>query len=172
VKYDFTKVKVLVVECSPAVFELLRDILSIFGVKPENTVAANTNEEAFDQFCRHNNDFVIIDWLRDPSHGIKLTHTIRNDKMTPNRFVPILMIAGSGHEKRVLRARDAGISEYLVKPFSAGALAERITRLIESPRQFVVAESFTGPDRRGTQQKEYTGVERRAGMEKLAVGRT
>jgi DNA-binding response OmpR family regulator len=168
-KYDFTKVKVLIVECSPSVFELLRDILSIFGVKPENTVVANSNEEAFDKFCSHNNDFVIIDWLRDPSHGIKLTHAIRNDKMTPNRFVPILMIAGSGHEKRVLRARDAGISEYLVKPFSAGDLAERITRLIENQRQFVVAESFTGPDRRGTHQKIYIGVERRTGTEKIAV---
>lgn len=158
--YNFTKVKVLVVECSPSMYDLLKDILGVFGVKDQNIETAHTDVEAFEKFCRANHDLVIIDWLRNPDHGVLLTQRIRADKTSPNRYVPILMMAGSGHEKRVLKSRDAGISEYLVKPFSAGSLADRITRLIENPRQFVVSDSYTGPDRRNL-QNEYKGEERR-----------
>ena len=79
---------------------------------------------------------------------------------TPNRFVPIIMTAGTGHLDNVIRARNAGISEYLVKPFSAGALADRITRVIESPREFVISDNYIGPDRR-IKQRVYVGEDRR-----------
>lgn len=71
------------------------------------------------------------------------------------------MTAGSGHVSRVLRSRDAGISEYLIKPFAANALAVRIERVIENPRKFVVSDSYTGPDRR-IREVPYEGEERRA----------
>ena len=158
--YDFRRIKVLVVDCQPSIFELLKGILNAFTVQPKNIFPAFTAEEAYDKFCMINHHLIIVDWLEDPNGTVDLTRLIRTHKRSPNPFVPIIMTAGSAHEKRVLRARDAGISEYLVKPFTAGALAERITRVVEDQKKFVVSDHYTGPDRR-VSTEEYTGVERR-----------
>jgi DNA-binding response OmpR family regulator len=161
VTYNFKKVKVMVVESSPPMFELVKGVLSLFTVPDTNISSAYSIEEAFQKFCDMQHDILIVDWLQNPDRGIKLTHKIRNDKGTPNRFVPIIMTAGSSHLQKVIRARDVGVSEYLVKPFTAKALAERITRVIESPRLFVSSETYTGPDRRRKTTEEYKGPERR-----------
>jgi DNA-binding response OmpR family regulator len=158
--YNFKKVKVLVVECSQPMFELIKDVLGVFTVPEANISSAYTSAEAYENFQKINHDLLILDWLQSADNGIGLTHRVRTEKGSPNHFVPIIMTAGSSHEKKVVKARDAGVSEYLVKPFSAGSLAERITRVIEKPRQFVVSDAFTGPDRR-TKTKGYTGAERR-----------
>lgn len=158
--YDFRQVKVLVVESSIPMFKLVKDVLSLFGVPDGNIYASYTIEDAFMNFKRHKHDLIIVDWLQNPDRGIQLTKVVRTDKTTPNAFVPVIMTAGSGHLQRVVRARDAGISEYLVKPFSAKSLAERITRVIEKPRMFVVAENYVGPERR-TKITEFMGPERR-----------
>ena len=162
--YNFSRVKVLIVECSAPMQELLKDVLGVFTIPPKNIHACLNEEEAWRMFCAANYDLLIVDWMQSPDHGIHLTRRIRSDKTSPNNFVPIIMTAGSGHEKRVLRARDAGVSEYLVKPFSAGSLADRITRVIENPRQFVICDAYVGPDRRVGLANNYTGPERRESL--------
>src|SRR4051812_1383614 len=122
--YNFKKVKVLVVECSPAMFQLIKDVLGVFTVPAANISSAYTTEEAFQSFQKINHDLLILDWLQNADQGVSLTHRIRTEKTSPNHFVPIIMTAGSSHEKKVVKARDVGVSEYLVKPFSAGSLAE------------------------------------------------
>lgn len=143
--------------------ELLKGVLGVFTIPPKNIFACTTSADGWHKFCTVQPDLVIVDWMQNPDHGIHLTHQIRTDKGSPNHFVPIIMTAGSGHQNKVVRARDAGVSEYLVKPFSAGALADRITRVIEKPRQFVVSDTYTGPDRRVGLSDKYTGPERREG---------
>lgn len=160
--YDFKSVRVLVVESSVPMFKLVKGVLNLFGVPESSIYAAYTIEEGF-QVCRDiKPDLIIVDWLQNPDRGIQLTRKIRVDKGSPNPYVPIIMTAGSGHLNRVLRARDAGISEYLVKPFSAKSLAERITRVIEKPRDFVVCDTYIGPDRR-VRDVEFEGEDRREG---------
>ena len=158
--YNFKDVKVLVVESSVPMFQLVKGVLNLLTVPEKNIYASYTVEDAFSAFCTMNHDLIIVDWLQNPDRGIQLTKIMRTDKGTPNPFVPIIMTAGSGHLSRVIRARDAGISEYLVKPFSAKSLAERIVRVIEKQRQFVVCDSYVGPDRR-VRSEGYEGPERR-----------
>ena len=158
--YDFRNTTVLVVESSPPVFEILRDVLGLFTVPQKNIFSAYTMDEGFRKFCADNHDLVIVDWMENPNTGIRLTHQIRTNKESPNRYVPILMTAGSGHANKVVRARDVGISGYLVKPFSAKKLAEKIERIIEHPRPFIVHSSFFGPDRR-IKQVPFEGPDRR-----------
>ncbi|MDX1922463.1 MAG: response regulator [Alphaproteobacteria bacterium] len=146
--YNFSKVSVLVVESSREMFNLFKGVLKMLEVPDRNLHAAYSPEEAIERFTKINHDLIITDWLQNPDRGIILTKSIRMNAKTGNRFVPIIMTAGSGHKNRVIRARDAGISEYLVKPFSADGLATRITRVIEKPRPFVVSENYVGPDRR------------------------
>ena len=165
--YNFKQVKVLVVESSVPMFKLVKGVLNMFGVPEGNVYAAYTVEEAFSVFRTQKHDLIIADWLQNPDRGIALTKMIRTHQHTPNAYVPIIMTAGSGHLQRVLRARDAGISEYLVKPFSAKSLADRISRVIEKPRMFVVCETYTGHDRR-SRSEGYTGPERRSDTAKLS----
>lgn len=158
--YNFKHVKILIVESSPELFELLRGVLSMFTVPDVNIYGAYSVEEGFALYTKDQFDMVIIDWMQTPDRGIELTKKIRTDSKSPNPFVPIIMTAGSGHKNRVLRARDAGVSEYLVKPFTAKTLARKIERIIEHPRPFVVCETYIGPDRRvGT--GGYDGPDRR-----------
>ena len=158
--YDFKSIKVLVVESSPHVLALLEDVLTIFTIPRNNISSAGTTEEGFKKFCAENHDLIIVDWIEDPTSGIQLTHKIRAEKESPNPYAPVLMTAGSGHENKVIKARDMGVTGYLVKPFQARELAQKIEIIIEKPRPFIVHASFIGPDRRVI-KKPYTNIERR-----------
>ena len=65
--------------------------------------------------------------------------------------------------RRVIAARDFGITEFLSKPVSAKALHARLVALVERPRPFVrVGRDYFGPDRRRAANESYSGAERRA----------
>jgi len=161
VTYNFNKVQILVIECSSSMLQLLKSVLCKLNVPVENIAEAYTTEEAFINFCASEYDLIITDWLENPDTGIEITKRIRREVKSPNPAIPIIMTAGSAHVKKVLKARDAGISDYLVKPFSANALVNTLERVIEDKRQFVIADSYVGPDRRRNLNPEYDGPERR-----------
>ncbi len=95
-----------------------------------------------------------------PLTGIELTKRIRTSPDSTNVFVPIIMITAFREREHVFKARDAGVTEYVVKPVSPKSLFSRIDAVIERPRQFVRVGEFFGPDRR-RQNKGYSGDERR-----------
>jgi DNA-binding response OmpR family regulator len=70
------------------------------------------------------------------------------------------MLTGHGEPERVIEARDAGVSEFLVKPFTTKSLYQRIVHLIERPRQFVRSGEYFGPDRR-RRVEDFAGEDRR-----------
>jgi DNA-binding response OmpR family regulator len=61
---------------------------------------------------------------------------------------------------RVLRSRDAGITEFLAKPFTPATLYSRIVSVIEDQRPFVRCDGFFGPDRRRS-DRPFPGLDRR-----------
>ena len=158
--YKFENITVLVVEGSPAMFELTRSVLNTFGV--EKIEHANGYEEGFHAFQNTNTYLIITDWLSEPLTGLELTKRIRSDPTSPNPFVPIILMSGYSVKTRVLMARDSGITSFLTKPFTAKMLYKRIEELIEFPRQFVKNEHYFGPDRRRIRENEYSGPERRS----------
>jgi two-component system chemotaxis response regulator CheY len=158
--YNFSNVNVLVVESTPEMFKLFKTVLSMLDVPEANIDSAYSAEEGFEKFTNKNHDIVITDWLDNPDKGIELLKTIRTHEKSPNVFVPVIMTAGSSHFTRVVRSRDAGVSEYLVKPFAANSLATRLTRVIEKPRDFVVSDAYTGPERR-IRNVDFEGEDRR-----------
>lgn len=166
--YDFSRVITLVVETTPEMYRLLRDVLVILGASEANIYSAYSCEEAFDEFCLKRPDLVITDWLASPDKGIELTKLIRTNKKSFNHFTPIIMTAGSSHYSRVIKSRDAGVNEYLVKPFSAQELARRIARVIEKPRPYVISPSYTGPDRR-IRAVSFEGEDRRKETQKVEM---
>jgi two-component system, chemotaxis family, chemotaxis protein CheY len=153
--YNFEKTKILIVEDNQPMLDLAKSILLTFGVG--TVFLAKNGNEGFEIFCDENPDLVIADWMMKPVDGISLTRRIRNDQMSPNKFVPVILMTGFSEKRRVIQARDAGVTEFLVKPFNARDLYRRMMQVIERPRQFVRSEDFFGPDRRRKATKEFVG---------------
>ena len=93
-------------------------------------------------------DFLITEWNIDSSESNGVIKRIRRDPLSPNPTLPIIMLTGRAEHSDVLNARDLGINEYVVKPFSAKSIYARLERLVEMPRDFVVSPNFIGPERR------------------------
>lgn len=159
--YDFSDVSVLIVEDNQPMVDLLKSLLETYGFTKIYT--AKDGEEGFEKYCKEAPEIVIADWMMKPIDGISLTRRIRNDSMSPNPFVPVILMTGFSEKRRVMQARDAGVTEFLVKPFNARDLYRRIAQIIEKPRQFVRSEDFFGPDRRRKRDDEYEGPKRREG---------
>ena len=58
------------------------------------------------------------------------------------------MVSGAADQFVVEQARDTGVSEFMAKPFSARSVADRILAVVNTPRPFVLAPGYFGPDRR------------------------
>ncbi len=157
--YNLQDIKILLVEDNRSMLELVKTVLQSFGVGQVYT--ALNGDSGFNEFRRHNPDLVITDWLMTPCDGLELSHRIRNDPASPNKFVPIILMTGFSAECRVISARDEGITEFLVKPFNTRDLYRRLYKIIEAPRQFVESEEFFGPDRRRRHKEDYSGPPRR-----------
>lgn len=156
---NFEKLSVLVVEDTLPMLRLMVAVLSTLGVK--NIHSATNGQRGFDVFCKEAPDIVISDWHMDPMDGIELTKLIRRDPASPNRLAPIILVTGFSAVGRVGIARDAGITEFMVKPFSANDLAKRLAYVINKPRDFIDAPVYFGPDRRRRKNPDYPGPYRR-----------
>ena len=157
--FDFKKLTILVVEDTAPMRKLITSVLETLGVG--RIYSADNGERGFDMFKRENPDIVIADWHMAPMSGIELTREIRSNMMSPNRMVPIVLVTGYSALNRVSEARDAGVTEFLVKPFSANDLAKRIAYVINKPRDFIDCKTYFGPDRRRRNSPDYRGPFRR-----------
>lgn len=160
--FKFDKLSMLVVEDTQPMQKLLVSVLEALGIKNVETKA--NGEDAFHAFVQRNHDIVLSDWSMDPIDGIALTRMLRKHDMSPNKLVPVILITGYSAWSRVEEARDAGVTEFLVKPFTAHDIARRITHVINRPRDFIETQDFFGPDRRrhsASNETSYRGPLRR-----------
>jgi CheY-like chemotaxis protein len=78
----------------------------------------------------------------------ELIKWIRREQPEPIRMMPILVIAGHAETGFVSSARDAGANLILRKPISPKAIFDRLVWLTQTPRAYVEADQYSGPDRR------------------------
>ncbi|HEY4774117.1 MAG TPA: response regulator [Xanthobacteraceae bacterium] len=159
VRIDFNKLRFLVVDDNAHMRRILRTLLHGFGVR--EVYEAEDGAAGLEAFSHYIPDIVIVDWVMPIFDGLELAQMIRQPDANTNPYVPIIMITGHTEKKRVLAARDAGITEILVKPISAKALYQRIVNVILNPRPFVRTKNYFGPDRRRSLNPNYVGGERR-----------
>ncbi len=93
-------------------------------------------------------DIIFSDLVMAQVDGLLFLRWIRTSKDAPDRFVPFVMVSGAADREVVEAARDAGLTEFLAKPFSAKSLSDRVLEVIKNPRQYVLAPGYFGPDRR------------------------
>ena len=86
--------------------------------------------------------------------GLELTQMIRQPGANANPYVPIIMLTGHSEKKRVIAARDAGVTEFLAKPISAKALYQRILNVVANPRPFIKHQELFRPGPAAQRQPE------------------
>ena len=138
-------VSVLVVQRHQEVLDLARFCLE--AVEFKKVLSASDGKTAYDLFTKENPDIVITGWELDFHTGIELTKLIRTDARSPNKKVPIIFLTGYSTHERVKNAMFAGIHEYVIKPFNAETLCNKIESVINNPRTFVEAPDYFGPER-------------------------
>ena len=164
------KLSILIVEDTEPLRLLILNVLEAMEVG--KVLSARDAEEGFSVFCRTKPDIVVIDWHLPGMSGLELAGLIRTSQYSPDRMVPIIMMTGYSSEEKITAARDKGITEYLVKPFTAHDFVKRIFHVIQFPRDFIDCASYFGPDRRRTKNMKYRGPLRRASDEVIMVNRS
>ena len=159
VRIDFNRLRFLVIEDSAHMRRILRTLLHGFGAR--EVYEAKDGASGLESFSHFMPDIVIADWVMPIFDGLELAQMIRQPGANANPYVPIIMLTGHSDKKRVMIARDAGVTEFLAKPISAKSLYVRILNVVVKPRPFVKTKTYFGPDRRRNVNPNYGGLERR-----------
>ena len=127
-----------------------------------NVREASDGAAAFNLLRQHPIDLAIVDFNMFPLDGVEFTRLVRNSPDSPNVYLPIIMMTGHAEKKRVTEARDAGVTEFVVKPITAKAVLDRLNAVIFRPRAFVKTDGYFGPCRRRRDLEGYAGPFRRS----------
>ena len=160
-RIDFNKLRFLVCDDNPHMRRILRTLLHSFGAR--EVYEAEDGATALEMYTHSVPDIVITDWAMPIFDGLELTQMIRQPGANANPYVAVIMLTGHSEKKRVLAARDAGVTEFLAKPISAKGLYQRIVNVVANPRPFIRTKNYFGPDRRRNVNPNYVGPERRKG---------
>src|SRR5580704_13923651 len=161
VRIDFNRLRFLVIDDNAHMRRILRTLLHGFGTR--EVYEAEDGAAGLEAFTHYSPDIVITDWAMPIFDGLELTQMIRQPGANSNPYVPIIMLTGHSEKKRVVAARDAGVTEVLAKPISAKALYQRVLNIVANPRPFIRTQNYFGPDRRRNVNPNYAGPERRKG---------
>jgi CheY-like chemotaxis protein len=123
-KFDPAELRVLVVDDNAQMRGILQSMLRAFGVRA--VTLAVDGSDALACLERRQFDIAICDWLMEPMDGYEFVRKARASDDPAIRDMPIMMLTGQAEMRQVLAARDAGVTEYLLKPISAGVLWTRL----------------------------------------------
>src|SRR6201996_9375901 len=161
VRIDFNRLRFLVIDDNAHMRRIMRTLLHGFGAR--EVYEAEDGASGLEAFMHFIPDIVITDWAMPIFDGLELTQMIRQPGANANPYVPIVMLTGHSEKKRVVAARDAGVTEFMAKPISAKALYQRILNVVANPRAFIKTKTYFGPDRRRSTSANYAGPDRRKG---------
>jgi two-component system chemotaxis response regulator CheY len=142
----FADITLVIADPDVKIAQLVRKILSALGCK--RIYIVHDGQAVLDLMKEEQVDIIITDWQMPNVSGIELATYLRQSLDSPNRMIPIIMLTARTDRSDIQTARNAGISEYIIKPFSAKTLMERMHAIVEDPRSFILCKSYVGPDRR------------------------
>ena len=149
----------LIVDDNRHMTRLLHTLLVAYGLRDVHE--ASDGQSGIKVLNAVKPDFVLCDYDMKPINGIGFVKLVRRNCPPPLAWIPIIMITAHTELRRIQTARDAGITEALLKPVTPRNLYDRILQIIERPRRFVKTPEFAGPDRRRRRGAGYGGPKRR-----------
>ncbi|MBS0225188.1 MAG: phosphate regulon transcriptional regulator PhoB [Proteobacteria bacterium] len=122
--------RILIVDDEPAI----RDMVAFALRKAEyDAVHAGDAREAQNAIADRLPDLILLDWMLPGTSGLELARRWRKDSMT--RDVPIIMLTARGEENDRVSGLEAGVDDYVVKPFSSRELLARIRAVMRRSRE-------------------------------------
>lgn len=150
--------RVLVVDSNLAAARLLADLMKGLGARD---IVTEPDEKRALEICREfEPNLIFVERTGPRLDGEALARRIRRSQLAC-RQVPIIMITAEATATNIKGARDAGVHEFMVKPFTAGDLTRRVVNVATKPRPWVEAVGYVGPDRRRFNSGDYKGPRKR-----------
>lgn len=117
---------VLIVDDYQTMLRILRNLLRQLNFK--NIDEASDGSEALKKLRAKQFGLVISDWNMEPMTGIQLLREVRADEKL--KHIPFVMITAESKSENVIAAKEAGVSNYIVKPFNAETLKGKLTSVL------------------------------------------
>lgn len=119
--------KFLVVDDFSTMRRIIRNLLKDLGFN--NVDEAEDGVIALNKIKKENFDFIVCDWNMPNMDGLTLLKTLRADPLFVN--LPVLMVTAEAKKENIIAAAQAGAHGYVVKPFTAATLDEKLTKIFE-----------------------------------------
>lgn len=119
--------KILIVDDFSTMRRIIKNLLRDLGFT--NTAEADDGLSALPMLQNGNFDFLITDWNMPGMTGIDLLKAVRADDRMKD--MPILMVTAEAKRDQIVEAAQAGVNGYVVKPFTAAVLKEKIEKIFE-----------------------------------------
>jgi two-component system chemotaxis response regulator CheY len=119
-------INVLIVDDYRTMLRIIRNLLK--QLEFNNVDEAVDGQEALSKLRAGNFGLVISDWNMAPMTGLDLLKEVRADQRLKN--LPFIMITAESKTENVVAAKQAGVSNYIVKPFNAETLREKIEKVL------------------------------------------
>lgn len=122
-------INILIVDDFATMRRIVKNLLVELGFDPKKFEEAEDGAKAYALLEAKQFDFIVSDWNMPNVSGIQLLKMVRGDK----RFskLPFLMVTAESKRSQILEAAEAGVSGFIVKPFTAVQLKEKIDKIIE-----------------------------------------
>ena len=116
---------ILVVDDFASMRRILKNILKQLGF--ENMVEADDGTTALEALKKNKIDLIVSDWNMPKMTGLELLKTVRaSDEY---KDIPFLMVTAEAQKQNVLDAVQAGVSNYVVKPFTAEQISDKLEKI-------------------------------------------
>lgn len=118
--------RVLAVDDYQTMLRIISNLLQQLGFR--NIDTASSGDEALDKINNNQYGLIISDWNMEPMTGLQLLQEVRAKAET--KAVPFIMVTAESKTENVVMARKAGVSNYIVKPFNAETLKQKISSVL------------------------------------------
>ena len=129
-------IRILIVDDFSAMRGIIRNILN--QLQFENIIEASDGTVAWEILEKDKIDFIISDWNMPGMTGIELLRKVRDSEQYSD--IPFLMVTAEAQQKNILEAVQARVSDYIIKPFKAEILIQKIKKIFEYNQLFDPAQ--------------------------------
>ncbi len=119
--------KIMVVDDMSTMRRIVKNLLKQLGYA--NVEEAENGHEALTKLRADRFGFVVSDWNMPVMSGIELLRAIRADEAL--KAIPVLMVTAEAQKENIIEAVQAGVSNYVVKPFTAEVLQEKMSKIFK-----------------------------------------
>jgi CheY-like chemotaxis protein len=151
--------RVLVVDPNPAAARLLADLMR--GAGAHEVLFESGERQALELAEATGPSIIFVERSGPKLDGESFTRRLRRSDFAC-RKAPVIMVTADATANTIKGARDAGVHEFLRKPFTAGDLGKRLEAVALKPRDWIEAVQYVGPDRRRFNSAEYSGQRKRS----------